>query len=264
MRNDKIVVSLCAEGTDTVFALSAGRLLAGCAVQKRPTDPLYALLPKIDAESSVEQVLEFRPDVVLVPVDYDSRRSESLAREGVEVIPVGGDTLEQAYDNLRRIGNVLGRAAEAEKIVTKTEYGFSLLADQVRGVDALRTAFFFSREPYTAAGGRSLVGELLRRNRLENIYGDIPRGSACPDLSTLRLTDVQLVLLADYPEELTDEDAIRIGNHTEHALTVFVPGELCRGGAPLARLPEFFRRLNEKIRRFSDDSLAERDKPTYF
>ena len=251
MRNDKIVVSLCAEGTDTVFALSAGRMLAGCAVQKRPTDPLYALLPKIDAESSVEQVLEFRPDVVLVPVDYDSRRSESLA-------------LEQAYDNLRRIGNVLGRAAEAEKIVTKTEYGFSLLADQVRGVDALRTAFFFSREPYTAAGGRSLVGELLRRNRLENIYGDIPRGSACPDLSTLRLTDVQLVLLADYPEELTDEDAIRIGNHTEHALTVFVPGELWRGGAPLARLPEFFRRLNEKIRRFSDDSLAERDKPTYF
>ena len=134
----------------------------------------------------------------------------------------------------------------------------------MRGVDALRTAFFFSREPYTAAGGRSLVGELLRRNRLENIYGDIPRGSACPDLSTLRLTDVQLVLLADYPEELTDEDAICIGNHTEHALTVFVPGELWRGGAPLARLPEFFRRLNEKIRRFSDDSLAERDKPTYF
>lgn len=163
MRNDKIVVSLCAEGTDTVFALSAGRMLAGCAVQKRPTDPLYALLPKIDAEASVEQVLEFRPDVVLVPAGYDSRRSESLAREGAEVIPVGGDTLEQAYDNLRRIGHVLGRAAEAEKVVTKTEYGFSLLADQVRGTDALRTAFFFSREPYTAAGGQNLVSELLRQ-----------------------------------------------------------------------------------------------------
>lgn len=107
---------------------------------------------RIDAEASVEQVLEFRPDVVLVPVDYDSRRSESLAREGVEVIPVGGDTLEQAYNNLRQIGNVLGRAAEAEKIVTKTEYGFSLLADQVPGGRCVAHGFLFF--PGTLYGGR--------------------------------------------------------------------------------------------------------------
>ena len=125
-----------------------------------------------------------------------------------------------------------------------------------------RLSFF----PGTLYGGRGAeFGWRIASAQPSGKYlWDIPRGSACPDLSTLRLTDVQLVLLADYPEELTDEDAIRIGNHTEHALTVFVPGELWRGGAPLARLPEFFRRLNEKIRRFSDDSLAERDKPTYF
>lgn len=264
MRNDKIVISLCAEGTDTVFALSAGERLVGCTGQKRPGNPFYALLPKIAADAPAGDLLAFRPDVALVPADYDTGKALELRKANVEVIPVGGKALEDVYENIRQIGRVLGRAAEAEKIVTKAEYGFSLLADRLRGAEKIRTVFFLSKEPYAMAGGKSLPGELLALNGLQNVYGDIGRHSVTPDLSTLRLTDVQLVLLPDYPQAFTDEDAIRIGNHTEHALTVFVPGELLRGGAPVARLPEFFARLNGKIRRFSADNLADRDKPTYF
>lgn len=264
MRNDKIVVSMCPEGTDTVFALSAGGMLAACVEQKRPEDPLYALLPKLGVDAGRQDILSFRPDVVLLPRECDPQDLHRWEQAGVEAIPVGADTLEGIYDNIRRIGRALGRAAEAEKAITKARYGFSLLKAQVEGTEKIRTAFFTSKHPYAVAGGGSAVNELLALDGLENVYGDINRAEATPDLSTLRIAGVQLVLLPDYPQAFDDEDAIRIGNHTEHALTVFVPGELLRGGAPIARLPRFFERLNEKIRRFSDDSLAERDKPTYF
>lgn len=264
MRNDKIVVSMCPEGTDTVFALSAGGMLAACVEQKRPDDPLYALLPKLAPDAGEQQILSFHPDVVLLPREHGGQGLRRWEQQGVEAISVGGDTLEGIYDNIRRIGRVLGRAAEAEKVITKARYGFSLLKTQVEGVGKIRTAFFTSKQPYAVAAGGSAVNELLALDGLENVYGDIIREEATPDLSTLRIAGVQLVLLPDGPGGLDDEDAIRIGNHTEHALTVFVPGELLRGGASIARLPRFFERLNDKMRRFSDDSLADRDKPTYF
>lgn len=264
MRNDKTVISLCPEGTDTVFALSAGGMLAGCVAQKRPYNPMYALLPKYEPDVQVQDLLSLHPDVVLLPAEYDAEKMRQLEQSGVETIVLAGGTLEEIFENIRRIGRSLGRAAEAEKIVTKTRYGFSLLAERLRGSDKIRTAFFVSKQPYAVAAGRSAVNELLALDGLENVYGEIDRPVAQPDLSTLRLTGVQLVLLPDYPQAFSDEDAIRIGNHTEHALTVFVPGELLRAGASIARLPQFFEQLNEKIRRFSDDSLADRDKPTYF
>lgn len=264
MPADKIILSLCAEGTDTVFALSAGKMLAACTEQKRPIDTLYALLPKIREDADVAELAQYRPDIVLVPQGTALDRIESLAGVGAEVIAVGGGALSAVYDNIREIGRAIGRAAEAEKVVTKAEYGFSRLEESLAGVGPVRTAFFGEKDPYGMAGGMGLVQELLRRNKLENIYGDAAREIVRADLSTLRLSDVQLILLPDSPQEFTDEDAIRLGNHTEHALTVFVPGELFRGGASVMRLPAFFEALNEKIRRFSSDNLADRDKPTYF
>ena len=55
-----------------------------------------------------------------------------------------------------------------------------------------------------------------------------------------------------------------MGKYTEHALTVFVPGEMFVPGAGMASICEFYGRMNEKMRRFTDDNLADRDKPTYF
>lgn len=260
MPTDKIILSLCAEGTDTVFALSAGKMLAACVGQNRPADPLYALLPKIREDAGIEELSQYRPDVVLVPYG-DTMRFSGLEST---VISVGGDSLQAVYENVREIGRAIGRAAEAEKVVTKAEYGLSRLMGSLGGVEPVKAVFFEEKEPYGMAGGVGLVSELLRWNKLENIYGDTNREIVRADLSTLRLSDVQLLLLPDYPQEFTDEDAIRLGNHTEHALTVFVPGELFRGGASVMRLPAFFEALNEKIRRFSSDNLADRDKPTYF
>lgn len=264
MLADKTILSLCAEGTDTVFALSAGKMLAACTEQKRPADPLYALLPKIWEDANAAELAQYRPDIVLIPHGAAPDRVEGLTALGAEVIPVEGDTLLEVYDNIREIGRAIGRAAEAEKIVTKAEYGFSRLEESLVGAEPVKAAFFEEKEPYGMAGGAGLVQELLCRNKLENIYGNSSRQIVRADLSTLRLSDVQLLLLPDYPQEFTDEDAIRLGNHTEHALTVFVPGELFRGGASVMRLPAFFEALNEKIRRFSSDNLADRDKPTYF
>ena len=264
MPTDKTILSLCAEGTDTVFALSAGEMLAACVEQSHPADPLYALLPSVSKDADMSELAPYRPEVVLVSHGVAPDRIKSFSWEGAQVIPVGGDSLQGVYENIREIGRAIGRAAEAEKIVTKAAYGFSRLGESLSGVEPVKAAFFVEKEPYGMAGGTGLIQELLRLNKLENIYGDADRQIVRADLSTLRLSDVQLVLLPDYPQEFTDQDAIRLGNHTEHALTVFVPGALFRGGASVMRLPAFFEALNEKIRRFSPDNLADRDKPTYF
>ena len=66
------------------------------------------------------------------------------------------------------------------------------------------------------------------------------------------------------PARLTDDDAFTMGQYTEHALTVFVPGEMFSPGVGITMLGDFYRELNEKMRRFTDENLANRGVPTYF
>ena len=263
MHRHKMIVSLCPSGTDTVFALSAGDLLAACTVQKHPQHPRYALVPKIGPGATLREVMEFRPDIVLVGREEGPLAGE-LKAAGVQVIPMSGDSLEACFGPIRALAMAVGKGTEAEKVITKVRYGFSRLKEKLAGLPPLRTVFFTGKDPYAVSGGKGLVDELLSLDKLENAYGDADRECLTPHLSSLKLLDVRLVLLPDYPQDFSDGDAMEIGNYTEHALTVFVPGELFGGGASLVRLPAFFEQLNEKMRRFSGDNLADRDKPTYF
>lgn len=269
MQNSKNlrIITLSPAATDTVFALGAGENLAGCVLQPRPKDPVYAALEKTGtaAEPDMDKITALRPDMAIVSPGANRKEDiESLASSGVEVILLDGESVAQALRSIKDLGIVLNKRTEAEKLTTKIEYGISTTGESVSSAGVIRTAFFTSSCPYAVAAGRSLAGELLSVNKLENIYRDIDKAEAEIDLSTLKLLDPQLILLPDYPRALTDADAFEMGKYTEHALTVFVPGEMFVPGAGMASIGEFYGRMNEKMRRFTDDNLADRDKPTYF
>ena len=261
------IISLSPTITETLLALGANDKIIAVTEQKTTHYPLYATLPKIkEAEKlSLEEVKSYNPDVVMVDKNaIDSSLAAQIGKEGITVECFHASSLEQAEEKMYQLASMVGHSTEAEKIITRMQYGFSQIKEQTRSLDPIRTAFFTGKNPYTVAGGKSLVTELLSINNMENVYRDIDKENAQVDLSTLKILDPHLVLLPSYPVKMTDDDAFMMGQHTEHALTVFVPGEYFSFGVDMSSLGEFFYQLNEKMRRFSSDNLANRGVPTYF
>ncbi|MDD4819884.1 MAG: helical backbone metal receptor [Flavobacteriales bacterium] len=261
------IISLSSSVTETLLALGAEEKITASVEQNTTHYPLYATLPKVKSAQniSLKEIKDLFPDVIMV-AEYEKNLPivSQAEKEGIAVETLAGDTIAEVEDTIYRFASMVGRSTEAEKLITRIEYGFSVVKEQTKDLDPIRTAFFCNKDPYVVASGKGLLTELLAVNNMENVYSDIDKKTAEVDLSTLKILDPHLILLPSYPVKMTDDDAFTMGQHTEHALTVFVPGEYFSAGADMASLGEFYNKLNEKMRRFSSDNLANRGEPTYF
>ena len=262
------IASLSPRATELLLALGASEKLLGAVSQKSSRYPLFATVPSLGQVENVTiehlksigtQAVYLTPDVPVAENFIDELKSN-----GIDVITFDAGSIDEVEREIYRVARTVARSTQAEKLVTRMMYGIDETRRRVKDMEPIRTAFFTGREPYTVAAGENIITELLEVNALSNVYKDIAKKDAQVDLSTLKLLDPQLILLPDSPVSLTDDDAFTMGQYTEHALTVFVPGDMFTPGVGMTMLGDFYRELNEKMRRFTGENLANRGVPTYF
>jgi iron complex transport system substrate-binding protein len=100
-----------------------------------------------------EDILRFRPDLVLAASFTAAETVALLRRAGIQVMVLDHfDTLEDLYANARRIGKALGRPARAEELIQAWQGRVAALAARLRGrtpVRVVAVGFY----PYTAGSG---------------------------------------------------------------------------------------------------------------
>lgn len=262
------ITSLSPHTTELLLALGAAEKMVGVAYQKSSRYPLFGTIPSLgEVENiSIDSIKSIGAQAIYTTPDVKLEDSfiNDIQREGIDIITFDARSIEETGDEIYRIARTVARSTQAEKLVTRMMYGIEETRRRVKDMEPIRTAFFTGNAPYTVAGRESIITELLEINALDNVYKDIPKKDAQIDLSTLKLLDPQLILLPDSPIVMNDDDAFTMGQYTEHALTVFVPGDMFTPGVGLTMLGEFYRELNEKMRRFTGENLANRGVPTYF
>jgi len=89
--------------------------------------------------SSAEDILRFRPDLVLMTSYSPPESIVLLRRAGVKVyVMTRYERLEDAYESLRQIGALLGRARQAEVILRTCKAREAELAKRLQGVAPVR------------------------------------------------------------------------------------------------------------------------------
>lgn len=89
--------------------------------------------------SSAEDILRFRPDLVLVTSFSPLESVLLLKRAGVKVHLVERfERLEDVYASLRRLGEVLGRTSQAEDLIRTCRGRVDALAKRLHGVKPVR------------------------------------------------------------------------------------------------------------------------------
>ena len=89
--------------------------------------------------SSAEDILRYRPDLVLVTSYSPPESVVLLRRSGVKVFIVERfERLDDVYASLRSLGQVLGRTSQAEALIRTCQERVNALAKRLQGVKPIR------------------------------------------------------------------------------------------------------------------------------
>ena len=137
------VVSQAVGTDDLLLALAEPTQIA--ALSHLATDERYAPSFREAARfptlrnSSAEDILRFRPDLVLVTSYSPSESVVLLRRAGVQVFVLEQyERLEDVYVSLRKLGEILGRSKQAEELIRNCQSRVQELAKRLQGVKPVR------------------------------------------------------------------------------------------------------------------------------
>lgn len=190
------VVSLIPAATEILFAIGAGERVVG-RTRYGDHPPAARSVPSVGegVRPSAELVLARRPDAVIMYAGSANQRSLArFSRVGVPVLAVEHNTLGDLYRNLRRLGALTGRRAEADSLVRRLRRELSRVRKLTGPRD--RPAVYYdvwSRPPRTVGSG-SYLDTLIAVAGGRNVFSDLDAPSPQVSLEAVAARDPDLIL----------------------------------------------------------------------
>jgi iron complex transport system substrate-binding protein len=160
--------------TEIIFALGGGDRMVG-ATRFANHPPEAAELPRVGSypRPDLERILALDPDLVLATRDGNPpdavKRLDAL---GVPTYVVNPADLEQLFDTIRRIGDILGASDKADAMIRDFRNRLEGVRDHWRGRDRTRVFMQIGTDPMVTVGGDTFLNELLETAGGENVMAD--------------------------------------------------------------------------------------------
>lgn len=168
------VVSLAPSVTEVVYAVGAGSALVG-VTQFCDYPPEAATKPRVGGiyTPNFEAILSLRPDLVVATTEGNREEHlRGLDRLGVPVYVVRPVDVPTVFETIERVGRLLGRPAETERVLGRLRSEVDEVARQVRGAPRPRVLYVIWGDPLIVPGRETLVSDLIRRAAGDSVSGD--------------------------------------------------------------------------------------------
>jgi len=191
------IVSLAPSVTEIVCALGLGDRLVG--VDKwSDFPPKVGALPKVGRiEADLDAILALHPDVVVActSVPGMERNVERLAGSGLALTVAEPTDLAGTLRSIRAIGDALGRAAQADALVTGMERRIQRVAEGGRGGEPVSVYWEWWPKPLSAAAGRSWMNGVIEVAGGRNVFGAVDASSLRPEPGDVAARDPEFVFV---------------------------------------------------------------------
>jgi len=171
------VVSLAPHLTEVVFALGQGHRVTGVG-RYDDWPPEIAALPRVGGylDPDLEAITKLSPEVLLLPGQH-KKVSEYAALQQIPVLNIHMDSFETIFAGIRALGDALGCAPEAEKLVAALETERKAIASAVAAFPRKKALIITRRDSHNlntlyTTGGASFVSEIVALAGGDNIYAD--------------------------------------------------------------------------------------------
>jgi ABC-type Fe3+-hydroxamate transport system substrate-binding protein len=200
----KRIVSLVPSQTELLYALGLSEEVVG--ITKFCVHPAswFRTKQRVGGTKTVniEAVRALQPDLVIAnKEEYVKEQIEALEK----IAPVwvsDVETLEDAVEMIRLLGNLVGRSKEADNIVSDIVCGFHRFTVTA----SVRTAYLIWLDPLMAAGKDTFIEDIMQKVGFENIFADLRR---YPVVTAEQIMDkgCELLLLSSEPFPFNEKHA---------------------------------------------------------
>jgi iron complex transport system substrate-binding protein len=193
------IVSLSPTATESLFAVGAGSQVVAVDDQSdypknAPTTTLSGFTPNVEA------IAAYRPDLVVIAYDPKGL-SGALERLGITVIHHdGAKTFKGAYQQIRQLGLVTGREAEANRLVGRMKSRIAGIVEKARKAGAGLSVYHELTPDLYSATSKTFVGQVYVALGLRNIADAADAvGTGYPQLSAEYVVSASpdVIVLAD-------------------------------------------------------------------
>ncbi|MGZ3835984.1 MAG: helical backbone metal receptor [Mucilaginibacter sp.] len=191
----------------------------------------------------INLIKELKPDIIIGNKEENER---TQIEELVELFPVWMSDiadLNGAVDMIQRVGELVGKNPEAEKIIRDIESGFTNFTIDAKN---LRVAYFIWRKPYIIAGKGTFIDVMLQKCGLSNVF-DMER---YPEITKEQIISAapDVVLLSSEPYPFKEKHITEIRALLPNTIVKLVDGELFSWyGSRLALAPVYFKNLLSEL-----------------
>ena len=205
-------VALTASDCEIIYALSAEEALVGrgeyCDYPAEVFD-----LPSLGsgANTNIEQIIALEPEVVFLSMMAQTQEQvNQLEKAGVRVVVSDAQDIAGTYTAISLIGQVMGKQAEADKVIADMQAVFDeIKANPIEGDKSI----YFEVSPLQwglwTAGTGTFMNEVAEMMGLKNCFGDVAGWASISEEQVLeRNPDFIMTITMYFGEGPTPEEEI--------------------------------------------------------
>ena len=205
-------VALTASDCEIIYALGAEEALVGrgeyCDYPAEVVD-----IPSVQSgyDTNIEQIIALQPEVLfMTTMAQTTEQVEQLEKAGIKVVVSDAQDIEGTYTAINLIGKVMGKQAEATKIVDDMKAAFAEIA--ANKLDGTKTVYF-EVSPLQwglwTAGTGTFMNEVAEMMGLKNCFDDVAGWASISEEQVLeRNPDFIMTITMYYGEGPTPEEEI--------------------------------------------------------
>jgi len=199
------VVAITAADCEILYALGAGDTLVGRGEYcNYPEAVSEVIAVESGAETNIEQIIALEPQIVFMnTMAQDVETVEALENAGIQVVVSVASDIEGVYGAIALIGAVVGKDAEATKLVEQMKDQFSEISASVNSEEEKTVYFEVSPLEYGlwTAGSNTYMDELSQMLGLKNIFADVEGWGEISQEQVLERNPDYIITIAAYMGE---------------------------------------------------------------
>jgi ABC-type Fe3+-hydroxamate transport system substrate-binding protein len=248
----KRIISLVPSQTELLFYLGLDEEIVG--ITKFCIHPAEKVKSKTKIggtkKLNIEKIRQLNPDIIIGnKEENEEQQVKELMRE-FTVWMSDIKTLNDAFDMIERIGQVVNKKDAAEKLIAEIQIQFGRLKENLKLLKnrlPLKTLYLIWRNPYMTVGADTFINSMMELCGFENCLKNKLRYPEIPE-QDIKAANPQLILLSSEPYPFKEKHIEELKNICPKAKIRLADGELFSWyGSRLLKSPAYFEQLLEEI-----------------
>ncbi|ULQ56748.1 helical backbone metal receptor [Flavihumibacter rivuli] len=238
----KRIISLVPSQTELLFHLGLEKETVGITRFCIHPDDWFRTKTRIGGTKDIrpERIHQLQPNLIIANKEENQKEQiESLAAHYPVWISDVND-LASALEMILGIGEITGRTAPAESLVSVIQEGF-LGLEPIKNKP--RTTYLIWKDPYMTAGSDTFIHSMMEKCGFNNIFGSRQRYPVTT-VGEIRELGCELLLLSSEPYPFAEKHILELQEQLPGTTILLVNGEYFSWyGSRLQWAPSYFKKL---------------------